>query len=196
MGEGDLMYAKLASSISKTLLKKAIITTEEFEVVEYGLNYLLQTSSYLLIFIAAGWVLEVFWGSIGFILSFFIIRSCCGGIHCKSEWQCFTISLLMYGLNIFILKHYYGIYIYHLFFWSSISSILILGPIDHENKPFLDGQKLYFIKKSKLAAAMLVIVYGIFVYFQIQLTQGVLLGGFSAAASLLIAHIKRREILT
>lgn len=190
------MFQKFSYQLATYLLNKHIITENDHEIVVYGLNYLMQTFTYITLFVVLGSIVGGFWGSIGITFGFFSIRSTCGGIHSQSELGCFILSATIFSVSLWVLNTYHGHYLYHLFFWFMGISALILGPIDHENKPFYEGQKEELVTKSRVAVAALTIIYILYVLLEFTFTKGMLIGSFTAAISLLIAHKKRREILT
>lgn len=182
------MFEQISYRIAHSLFQKGIVLEEESEVIAYGLNYIFQTLSYMTIFLVIGIIAGNFLGAVGIILSFFLIRATCGGYHSPSEWQCLLLSILMYLTNIGILFLYHGTYIYHLFFWMSATIILILGPVEHPNKPFYEGQKKELTRKSRAVVALLALLYCLYFMLDLTVLKGLILGSFSASTSLLIAH--------
>lgn len=190
------MFNKTSHKMATYLLGKNIISENEHEIIVYGLNYIMQTFTYMTLFVVLGAILGGFWSAIGITIGFFMIRTTCGGIHSNSELGCFILSATIFGASLYIVNVYEGHYLYHLFFWFISISTLVLGPIDHENKPFYEGQKEILTGKSRVAIAALTLIYILYVFVELNIAKGMLLGAFSAAGSLLIAHKKRREILT
>ena len=130
-----IMNTLIVEKVSKIFINNKIVSANEASYLKYGL-YLIMSSvntffAIRVISFLFGKVIE----SIVFSGSFFIIRSLCGGYHCKNSIKCFLTTLTIYflfALGIFLPKNimYIAVFILSVL---GIISILFLAPITNIN---------------------------------------------------------------
>lgn len=144
------MISKLSAFLTKKLIERDKITSEEKELYEYGLFMIL---SYLVFFIIAeiiGIIIKIPLEAILFFVTFSLIRNFSGGVHADSEIKCdiiTTISISVSELLIRLLKDTASDYI--VLVMLSISSILliVLRPVGSQNKEISEEDITYYHKK-------------------------------------------------
>lgn len=149
------MIAKIASKITNTLKYNKIISENELEVYQYGLEMLISTVINCIIVTLFGLFLHELLAAAIFFIIFALIRSSSGGYHACTYLKCNSLFSLNLGAVLFFLKFAFPFYslICHITF-ILIYFIIILkyAPIENSNKPLLDYQK----KRNKI----LCIFYG------------------------------------
>lgn len=90
--------------MTNLMLKKNLISSDDVEIYEYGLELLqlkiIHMSFILLIGLCLGYLLEV----IVFILSFFTLRANIKGYHAKTRIACIIISIMIALTEVLLLK--------------------------------------------------------------------------------------------
>lgn len=189
------MYHKIANSLTCFFIKKKIITEEDKDVYCYGFEILISTIVYESIFLLVAILTHTIIASIGFWVSFFIIRSCCGGYHARSYFRCHFMFLTNQLLFIFLYK-YLLINVSSVFALTilPICAILILvfAPVDHPNKPFIKNEYSKFKRRSRIYCCIIPLIALPLFLFSDHLNGldwGYSLGSLSATLSLLCAKI-------
>ena len=124
------------------------------EIIRYGLEILFIkiVFSICALFIAVS--LHCFWECIVFLMAFSAIRTSAGGFHARTRIQCFVMSMFMIIINIGAVKlvaHYISLY-YFLAPLALISIVAIwfLSPVDTENRPLENDEKIRFKKRTRV----------------------------------------------
>ena len=90
----------LGKSISHFLCEKKVIAEQEVEVYQYGFEILISTTLGLLITMAIGIVLNMFFVSILYYVIFVMVRQWTGGYHADSYLKC---NITFAGITFFTL---------------------------------------------------------------------------------------------
>ena len=90
----------LGKSISHFLCKKKVIAEQEVEVYQYGFEILISTTLGLLITVAIGIVLNMFFLSVLYYVIFVMVRQWTGGYHADSYLKC---NITFAGITFFTL---------------------------------------------------------------------------------------------
>lgn len=144
-----IMNTLIVEKVSKIFINNKIVSANEASYLKYGLYLIISSVNTFFAII----VIE----SIVFSVSFFIIRSLCGGYHCKSSIKCFFTTLTIYFLFVlgtFLPKDRMHITVFVL---SSLGiiSILFLAPITNINNVVSVRRQ----KISKIAVIVLCILH-------------------------------------
>lgn len=152
------MLIYLSNSIVSFFVKENIISKDDDEVFEYGLELLLSAviSSIIILIIALIFnrVIEL----ILFMFSFILLRQAAGGYHAKTHFRCLIALLSVHFLFFLFLtllpSSLYLTFLY-LFILISVVSIFIFAPVDNENKEFCENDKVKFRKRSLILISLL-----------------------------------------
>ena len=187
------MYRKFANALTRFFVKKKVIPREAAEVYAYGFEILLSIIVYESIFILISIFTNTFIASIGFWISFFFIRTFCGGFHANSYLKCHLMFLANHLIFIFLYK-----YVFYTIDTLFISAALLLctvvvffiAPVDHPNKPFLFNEYKKFKRKTHVYCIILVIFAFVNVFLHLEAWGwGVGFGTLSATISLIFAKL-------
>lgn len=154
------MIEQLAKKMTTTFIDKKIIKSEDREIY----NYCFETTiiiifSYITLFILSI-IFNEFASTSIFIISFSTLRKVCGGYHADNYFKCGAMSLASYLILILIIKQFeiiFEISTITLVLGSII--ILLLSPIQDDNKPFTEKQQRRFKVISKCMAAIFIVVF-------------------------------------
>lgn len=146
------MISTIVSRLSSFLYKQKIIEEEQIPVIDYGLHYLIiniiTIGSLIIIGIIFSQVIQM----IGAIIGFFLIRNAIGGYHTKREITCFilTVSMLTGDLILINLIYYFNFSPLLLLLITVVAwfLIIIVKPVEHENRKFTVEEFKLFRRKS------------------------------------------------
>lgn len=190
------MIARLSKRMASFFVRNEVIKSEDEEVYEYGLQLLLSTVFNgiiaLILAIISGAVLQC----ICYLAVFVLLRKSAGGFHAKTHFGCCCILAAVLSLFIMFIKfvpnEVYGI-VSAITVAFSVVIILMFAPLEHENKPISDRDKIRLRKISVIYAVLFaLIVLGLFIAQLKIIMVCIALGMFTASGSMLVAIIKKR----
>jgi len=155
--EGRIMLQKFSEQLTDFLLIKGIIDSEDREIYTYGFEALLSTVINIFIVLTIGIVAGIALESMFYLLMFAILRVYCGGYHAETHISCILIFTGIYGTSMITarLLPVEAESIFSLITGTlSFVAILILAPIEHKNKPFVDDEKVKFRKTARIIASL------------------------------------------
>ncbi|MCH5296096.1 MAG: accessory gene regulator B family protein [Ruminococcus sp.] len=142
------MNRLIVEKVSKIFIDNKIVSENEESYLKYGLYLIISSVNTFISIIIISFLFGKVIVSIVFSCSFFVIRSLCGGYHCKSSFKCYITTLFVYFM--FVLGTYLqqNIMFITTFLTSAfgIISILILAPITNINN--LVSKKRQMISKT------------------------------------------------
>lgn len=193
------MIETLAKKITTKFINNKIIKSEDREIYDYCFETtIVILFSYSLLFILSI-IFNEFISTLIFILSFSSFRKVCGGYHADNYLKCGIMSLASYLLLILIIKKFNIIFeISTIILILGSVVIMFLSPIQDDNKPFTEQQKIRFRVISRSLAAILIVVFVILEAFGLHsLIANKYYFSFCygidlIALSLLISKIERR----
>lgn len=154
------MIETLAEKMATKFINSNIVKSEDREIYNYCFE--------ITIFLGIGYLVLFFLSlifneslvSVIFLLSFLVFRKTCGGYHAKNYSICGFLSLLSYLFLILVIKKIDIIFnISYFLLIIGLLVILILSPIQDDNKPFTDKQYKRFKIISKGLAAIFIFVF-------------------------------------
>ena len=154
------MIETLAKKITNKFINSNIIKFEDREIY----NYCFETTivillSYILLF-TLSIVFNEFISTLIFILSFSALRKVCGGYHAANYLRCGIMSLTSYLLLILIIKKFNIIFeISTITLILGSITIVLLSPIQDDNKPFTEKQNKRFKIISRSLAFLFISVF-------------------------------------
>lgn len=154
------MNSYLAKVISDYFYKNNIISSEKLPFFEYGLYLIVSSLTTFLSIMLLSVLFGKFLISLVFSLSFFIIRSLCGGYHCTNSAKCYFVSLLIY--LIFVFGSSFSTCFIESFLlvatFIGIVVIILLSPISNKNNEVSDTRK----HKSKFIVLCICFIHILF----------------------------------
>ena len=129
----------LGKSISHFLCEKKVIAEQEVEVYQYGFEILISTTLGLLITVAIGIVLNMFFLSVLYYVVFVMVRQWTGGYHADSYLKC---NITFAGITFFTLgmtklsdmSEMYSLTIHGLMLVFALLSVWKYKPLTKEQK--------------------------------------------------------------
>lgn len=194
----DEMITTVSKRISLYLLANDVITAEEAEVCQYGLEIMLSTLLGTMIVLLIGALLGVFCLSIFYCAVFVLLRQLTGGYHADTYFKCNLFSgLLSFAvLGLTRILSTYGLYswgLHLLLILFSVLTIAAYAPLDNPNKTLNRSQKtrnrILSIVSSLLLSAVSCILFN--THPAVTILTGLTL--FLTTLLLLIGKIKRKE---
>ncbi|WP_370744111.1 accessory gene regulator B family protein [Ruminococcus callidus] len=188
----------LGKSISHFLCEKKVIAEQEVEIYQYGFEILISTALGLLITMAVGIVLNMFFLSVLYYVIFVTVRQWTGGYHADSYLKC---NLTFAGITFFTLgmtklscmREVYNPTIHGLLLVTVLLIVWKYAPVENLNKPLTEEQK----KRNHRAAFIAVIVLealscGLYV-FSSEVSALAAYTLFSIAVLILISKKQKRR---
>lgn len=193
------MISMISAYLVSMLLQERLITPDDREIYEYGLEITIANMVNGIIVFLIGVGFQKVPETIIFYLAFVSLRFFCGGYHADSYSRCFfsfaLTNALCLGASGWIAKH--ENIISGLFFLAAVLlwlCIFKMAPLEHENRPFTDKEKLRFRKRSiQIYGFWIVIGIVLWMTHLIQM-EASLISTFIAVAILMIggkSHEKR-----
>lgn len=190
------MIARLSKRMASFFVRNKVIKNEDEEVYEYGLQLLLSTVFNgiiaLILAIISGTVLQCIY----YLAVFVLLRKSAGGFHAKTHFGCCCILVTVLSLFVMFIKFVpneaYGI-VSAIAVAFSVVIILMFAPLEHENKPISDRDKIRLRKISVIYAVLFtLIVLGLFIAQLKIIMVCIALGMFTASSSMLVAVIEKK----
>ena len=145
------MLDKIAETVVERLLRKNVIIKEDYEIYEFGIKQLIITIVNMITAIVIGIVTKELVQTIIFVLAFMIIRSNAGGYHATTPLKCYVLSTLTIFITLSAMKHIeLDMFLLIIMLLCSSLVILILAPVDTENKPLDNLEHGYYRKKARI----------------------------------------------
>lgn len=154
------MIEELAKNITEKFINNNIIKPEEKEIYNYCFETTIVTVLCYSILLILSVIFKESLSTLVFLISFLVFRKTSGGYHAKNYTICASMSLFAYFFYILVIKKInilFDISFYLLVIGLLI--ILILSPIQDDNKPFTPKQRKRFKMISKGLAAVLIIIF-------------------------------------
>ncbi len=157
------MVDRIERKIISELVKMKLIEREDEEIYVYGMQTLYEkvvsTLSIILITLLCNEIMAgfLFW------ICFKILRSCAGGYHAASFIKCYILSTLCFTGIIFLIKYGLIDINYYRIAGAIMGFVLIiLGPLDCENKRMSEREKSVFYRREVIIIIVFTVLAGIF----------------------------------
>ncbi len=190
------MIVRLSKRMASFFVRQKIIKKIDEEVYEYGLQLLLSTVLNaviaLLLAIVSGTVIPCLF----YLSAFVVMRKSAGGFHAKTHFGCCCILIAVLCCFIAFIKFvpteiYAAISIISLII--AAVTILLFAPLEHENKPLSDKDK---VRLRKVSIAYMVVISGLVILFGIfnlsQIMVSTALGIATSSGSVLAAKMQEK----
>lgn len=156
------MFYKASIYIADILEQQNKFMAEDKELYRYGIQQRLNLALNILTTMIIGYLCGMFYSSILFLLSYMLLRSFCGGYHAKTHFRCYIYSIVMITCILLAAKHLtFSALIYEILILIGVTVILLLAPVEDQNKTLDSDEKRVFRKKACIIAFFEVLIYHI-----------------------------------
>lgn len=189
------MFNKISLRVTNRLLKRELITQEDYEIYLFGVEQMLVLLLDLLTCVLVGVVFGNILQTILFVAAFAGVRVYAGGYHASTPWSCYLLTTGMIIVSTVILKYIdwnVGVLIGLLVVASLV--ILKFAPVDTENKPIDDVEYVYFRKKTKLVLLVEIILAVLGVVFQLKITAESIVWALAVLAVALVCEKLKKQM--
>lgn len=142
-------------------MKNSNSLTDDEEIVRLGLELMITKALFAIIIVIVGLLMECFFESVVFTLSFSILREYGGGYHAESRMKCFILSFLtlVVALGLIIFANNFQAITLPFLIMAIISAVYILcnAPIDTMSKRLDEGEIRVYGSRARLITAMLLL---------------------------------------
>ena len=191
------MIAELSKRMSLFLCKKEIVEQEMAEVYQYGFEIIFSTLIGFFITIAIGAVFRMFLVSLVYYFAFVALRQFTGGYHANTYLKCNLIfaasTTFIFGMAKIVAYGTYPISFHVMLLLFSLVAIWFKTPVENENKPLSEEQK---VRNHRISMIVAVIFSGIscFAYQKwVLISATIALTLFVIALMAVIANPSREE---
>ncbi|MBP1925460.1 accessory gene regulator B [Sedimentibacter acidaminivorans] len=147
------MISSLSQSILNGFIEQRIISEEDRNIYEYGIEIAISYLLNFLTMITISFFMNMLIECIVFLIIFVPLKGYTGGYHAPNYIICFVISCLTVTAVLFATKYtsmQINQFILLLTMIMAGVSIYILGPIEDKNKPLTKNEYVHFRAKIKI----------------------------------------------
>ena len=186
------MFYKTSVYIADILEQQNKFAPEDKEVYRYGVQQGLNLTLNILTTIIIGVLCGMVYPSILFLVCYMPLRSFCGGYHAKTHLRCYIYSVIMITSILLVTKYTaFNIFLYEVLVLISLIIILLLAPVEDENKKLDSVEKRVFRKKAYIITFLEVLLYHIFLLTHLTYCYIILcVALFSLSILMVIGFIK------
>lgn len=186
------MFYKTSVYIADILEQQNRFTSEDKEVYRYGIQQGLNLTLNILTTIAIGVLCGMVYPSVLFLICYMPLRSFCGGYHAKTHLRCYIYSVIMITSILLVTKYAaFNIVLSEVLVLISLIIILLLAPVEDENKKLDSVEKGVFRKRAYIIAFLEVLLYHIFLIIHLTYCYIILcIALFSLSILMIIGSIK------
>lgn len=165
---------------------------EDKELYRYGIQQGLNLALNILTTMIIGCLFGMFYSSVLFLLSYMPLRSFCGGYHAKTHFRCYIYSVVMITCILLVAKYLtFSALVYEILILVGFTVILLLAPVEDQNKTLDSDEKRMFRKKACIIAILEVSIYHICLIVNLVNTYKILtISIFSLSILMIIGRIK------
>lgn len=147
------MSTDLAKRLTKMLIASGTVKEEDRELYEYGCFLLISRGLFLLATVLMGFLLGIPGTGLLFYLLYMPLRGYAGGIHAKTERACTVLTTLamagaLAAIRLMVSFHAHVVPI--LMLGIGGVEVLAFSPLDTEEKPLEDSERIHYRKISVL----------------------------------------------
>ena len=155
------MIYKTSRHITDKLIRHGRVDSDDRELFEYGIFLVISQMIYALVCIICGIVFKCIAESLVLYVSFNFARKYSGGFHASTELRCFIISSLSILCSVSLIKTFEikDLRVPFIILLAAASAVIIIfSPLDTDEKPLTEDEKILFRKKSFLVLGVLLAV--------------------------------------
>ncbi len=155
------MISWIANYWVRFLLGRGLIEDDKMEIYQYGFELLLSSLITFAIVVFLGAIFKCLFAALLYFLLFACMRLICGGYHARHYWSCNLIFTVVTA-SLLLLFKYLPMEGYAPFHYTSLAfSVLVVfayAPVENENKPLNEGQKVFFRIISRITVVLIVLL--------------------------------------
>ena len=186
------MFERLSEKLTGKLIRAGIISETDTDVYVYGFFQLAMMLLNIVTTLFLGILFQLLIPCILLNLSYIPLRMNAGGHHADSPMKCYINSTIMIAALLAVIK------------WipihPAVSAVLlvlsggviwILAPVEAENNPWEDTEKLIYRRKSRVILGIEIIAFVITLIFTKKwVSETIVLGVFTECLMLLVGAVK------
>jgi len=154
------MLIHIFDSVTDWLVASGNVKEEEKEIYVYGLQQGLLIIANIITILAIGFVFNMVWQSLIFMIAYLPLRSFAGGYHAKTQLRCYLFSIVLTIMVLLAIKIIpWTLYVCLGLVLFAGAIIFILAPVEDSNKP-LDKKEIAEYKKR---TRIMLLLEGLFV---------------------------------
>ena len=176
---------------------------DEAEVIRYGLEIVITRAFFAVIIAIIGLLMNCFFESVVFAVSFSLLREYGGGYHAETRKKCFVLSILtlVAALSIIKLAESFQFLTFPIWVIALILVIYILlkAPIDTPNKRFDEDEIKVYGRKARLLTVILLVTAAFlwilnFSDFAFTVLTGIIIQAYLMIKGQISNFINREEV--
>lgn len=167
------MINKISESLTDVLVKKEVISKDEYEIYQFGIDCFIMKSIHIISYFILALIFHKLPELAVFLIAFIPLREYAGGYHAKTSLKCYFVSciaVISYLILISYINQDIFIYSYIIAIVASIL-ILLIAPVETSNKPLDEKEKTVFKKRACLLTVVelsLVILLWVTKFYQMS----------------------------
>lgn len=149
----------LSEQLTLKFIDLKVIDSNDKAIYLYGFQQGALLLINILTLMIIGLIFDMLWQTLCFISSYSILRVYAGGYHAKTKLRCYLFSIGMMTTAIYLIKYIswgWSSYIITLIISSTI--ILMLAPVEAQNRPLDKLEKTVYRQKSIIILSFLVVL--------------------------------------
>lgn len=186
------MFERLSEKLTGKLIRAGIISETDTDVYVYGFFQLAMMLLNIVTTLFLGILFQLLIACILLNLSYIPLRINAGGHHADSPMKCYINSTIMIAALLAVIK-WLTIHpaVYAVLLVLSGVVIWILAPVEAENNPWEDTEKLIYRRKSRVILGIEIIAFVITLIFTKKwVSETIALGVFTECLMLLVGAVK------
>ena len=190
-GQGVEEVLKIEKTLAGMLLRDGVISLEEVEIVEYGLENLGSSLLGMFITLLTGYCFDFLRGSFLLWLLIFPLRKNAGGYHAETKGRCllFSTAILIVSVICFVQIEWLDIS-YILVAVCCFAIIFFLAPVENANKHLEQVEYLDYRRRTRMILLLEGSLYAAAVIFNWkELVTVITIVFFIVGISLLIGRV-------
>lgn len=186
------MLLRISEKITGILVENKIITQESREIYRFGVQQGIMLLLNFFTLLIIGLIYRMIFEVLIFILAYVPLRSYSGGFHAKTHMKCYSISVIIINAVLLIIKYMQiSISIYCFLTFLSVLIILVLAPVEDENKVLDNIEVIVYRKKSRTILLFELLCFILFLWVEcFTMVKTVSLSLIILGALLLIGKLK------
>jgi accessory gene regulator B len=191
------MNIKLSDMLINRLIRRNIISDSDSEIYKFGVEQLGFTVINMITIVILGMVFGEVLEGLLFALSFMSLRSVAGGFHASTATRCYLLTTVVIVTVLSVMKFMdLGIEVYGFIYIISGTIIILLSPVESENKPLDKIEEIVYRRRTWFLLGIQSVCVMIAYYINADnLVESIILAQFVLSLSLIIGEflMKNRQ---
>ncbi len=186
------MFYQISERIADKFEELNVISAEDKELYRYGV----QQGFFLLLNLFTMTMIGLFCGMIKecaiYMLTYMPLRAYVGGYHARTHIRCYVYSIVILIIILLALKLApLGIQLYGIISLLGVVSILLLAPVEDENKPLDTKEQLVYRKRAIGMVFIISLAFVLAVAFKIEtIYSSIAMSLFSSGILAILGKVK------